>query len=194
MLEEHKKIKITTAEDRDKIADYQLLEDIVKSEMSKYVYKIEIENKDKLDYGTGFFCHIPKKNMNVFISCNHLLDKNYIKNHDKLVLYTYKNEKKEINLGNRYKITDKDNDFTLFEILKGDNIEDYLEIDENIFSRTYKNKNIFILQFPNGGNLGFAKGKILYNKNYLIYSIATDGGSSGSPLLLSFLYFHYILF
>lgn len=81
--------------------------------------------------------------------------------------------------------------FILYWILtlKGDNIEYYLEIDENIFSSTYKNKKIFIPQFPNGEKIGLAKGKILpndnYNKKYIIHSIGTDGGSSGSPLLLT---------
>ena len=48
--------------------------------------------------------------------------------------------KKEIDLElDRYKYTDKDLDFTIKEIIKEDNIKDYLEIDELIDSTDYKN-------------------------------------------------------
>jgi len=82
-------------------------------------------------------------------------------------------------------MTDKDIDFILIEIRQEDNINNFIEIDENIYTNDYKNKQIFSVQHPGGDELNYSYGKIMDKKNgLLLYSVGTLGGSSGSPLIL----------
>ena len=49
----------------------------------------------------------------------------------------------------------------------------------------YINKEIYIVQFPEGKNLSFSKGIIKsINDHELIYDESTRSGSSGSPIIL----------
>ena len=94
-------------------------------------------------------------------------------------------EKKVINLKNRFKYTFKELDFTIIEILKEDNIYNFLEVDEYINSDEYKDQQIFSVQFPEGRQLQYSQGKIVGKLNkYFKYSLGTKGGSSGSPIIL----------
>ena len=173
--------------DGHEIIDYELLKDNLNSGIENCLCKLEIENKNdnKVVYGTGFFCDIPMKNIKVFITCNHLLSRDFIEKESKLAFYTHKNEKKEINLKNRYIITDENHDFTLIEVLKEDDIKDFLSIDESLYLKNYIGEIIYIPQFPNGGKLKYAQGKIIKKYNYHFgYTIGTKRGSSGSPAIL----------
>ena len=85
----------------------------------------------------------------------------------------------------RIKYTNKEIDFTIIEIILEDNISDFLEIDDDITNNDYKNKQIFLTQFPSGQELKISLGKILgKNNKFFLYDAGTKGGSSGSPLLL----------
>ena len=178
-----KKVMIKESE----IIDFSLLEQILISGIKNCICKIirEIRFKHKLKSGTGCFCNIPSKNIRALITNNHILNKNFLDKEKKLIYYNYNNEKKEINLElNRYKYTDNILDFTIIEILPEDNISNFLEIDENIDLKNYKDEQIFSIQFPKN-NLQYSHGKILgKNNNFLLYSIGALEGSSGSPLLL----------
>ena len=67
-------------------------------------------------------------------------------------------------------------------ILKEDNINNYLEINNNKYN---KNDQIFSIQYPKGEILQYSHGKIIDIKdNYLIYNAGARGGSSGSPIIL----------
>ena len=170
------------------IIEYDLLEKLFKSDIKNCVFKlkfkIEKDGKPAYKVGSGFICNI--SNIKAFITNNHVLNKEFLKNEKKLILYDYKDEKKEINLElNRYKYTDEELDFTIIEILKEDNIINYLEIDEFIDSTDYKNEKICSVQYPGGNKLQYSHGENYGLKdNFLVYSVGTLGGSSGSPIIL----------
>ena len=80
-------------------------------------------------------------------------------------------------------------DYTCIEILDEDKISDYVnffKIELNVFENKslFKNEEIFLLQYPFGGELSFASGRILdVKKNILCHSASTCDGSSGSPII-----------
>ena len=65
-------------------------------------------------------------------------------------------EIKEISLNNRIKYTNQKYDITIIEIKPDDNINDYLELDENIMKEgnniSYVKNSIYIIQYPEGKN------------------------------------------
>ena len=146
-----------------------------------------IEKNGKLipKYGTGFFCDIPEKNLKVFITNNHVINEDFLKK-EKKIKFEIGKENKEINLElKRYKMTDKFYDFTIIEILKEDNINNFLKVDKYINEYDYKDQLIFSTQYPGGKKLGYSHGKITGKKSgYFLYSVGTKGGFSGSPIIL----------
>jgi len=144
--------------------------------------------------GSGFFF---KQNITTFqycnkyflMTCNHVIDSN-IMNKNNLRI-KYKGEDKIINLKNRIINTNKNLDYTIIQILENDftndEINDFFEIDELIIENKneYLEKEICIVQYPNGGELSFDQGTIKSFKNNKIeHFVSTDSGSSGSPILL----------
>ena len=173
----------------NEIIDCDLIEKIFNSKVKKCVCKIKQEIKIEdcltLRTGTGFFCNIPSKDIKVLVTNNHVLDKEFLNKENKLTIFI-EDEKKELNLEiTRLKITDKEFDFTIIEILEEDNISYFLEIDEYINTDDYANEQIFSFQYPGGFKLKYSHGKIIKKSGkYFIYSLGTDGGSSGSPIIL----------
>ena len=89
--------------------------------------------------------------------------------------------KKKLIQIDRYKYTDEELDFTVIEIIKEDNIKDYLEIDESIDLTDYKNKKICSLQYEDGDKLQCLHGECLGLKNnYLLYSEGKIGITSAN--------------
>jgi len=142
--------------------------------------------------GTGFFCKIPYLNklLPVLITNNHILDENNISK-DKKIELTLNDDKKVlvINLDNsRIKITNKELDISFIEIKKEDNINNFLEIDENIdkeLENIYNHKSIYLLHYPKGVKANVSYGlsdKII--GEHLIHFCSTEKGSSGAPILL----------
>ena len=111
---------------------------------------------------------------------------------DKIII-SINNDKeiKEIELKNRIKYTNKEYDITIIVIKKGDYINNYLKIDQNIMKKDkniiYKNNSIYILQYPGGKILGvsYAILKGIYeDKKYNFNHVcSTEEGSSGSPII-----------
>lgn len=82
-------------------------------------------------------------------------------------------------------------DITIIEIIDEDLLKKvkFLNIDKNYLKgyERYINKNIFIMEYPLGGDLNIDIGSISTVKseeNYFRYKLDTQPGSSGSPILL----------
>ena len=141
--------------------------------------------------GSGFFCFIndPSINFNyALFTNNHVLGKENI-NIGERISFEYKSELKNFTLDeNRKVFTNEELDYTCIEIKKEDNFKDFFLIDEFILNydeNKYKDKDIIILQFPNGGEISFSDGKIMQiNENKILYTSSTEEGSSGSPLII----------
>ena len=149
--------------------------------------------------GTGFFCKIPfpdKNNLlNVLITNNHVLNQNDIEDNKiiKLIMYNKeenKNMKKEIIMDESRKrytfINDKEGvDITIIEIRPNqDNINNYLEIEDEILELECNRESIYILHYPKEKKLvsyGLIN-DIIENKKINHYC-NTEEGSSGSPIL-----------
>ena len=151
--------------------------------------------------GTGFFCRIPFHNvsLNMLITNNHVLDEEEIKNNNSISLDIYdKKEKKEKNVQieiddtrKKYTNPDKDVDVTFIEIKKKDDInefldidEEFLQLDEKMIEEKFKNyKSIYVLHYPEKKLISYGvTGGIENNKKIKHYS-DTKSGSSGSPIL-----------
>ena len=156
-------------------------------EMSKYICKISGKR-----IGTGFFCKIKYENdlIPVLISNYHVIDDNYLK--DKKVLKIYiNNDSKFIDIKKDNPIySSKIEDYDIIIIkLNEDDINDYLEIDENIFKinseNTYKDEQIYILHYPNSNkaSISYGDGIEKISENNIKHLCNTQPGSSGGPIL-----------
>ena len=129
--------------------------------MEKCICQIKIENKQ----GTGFFCKIPFPNeknfLPVFITNNHVINQEALSENNKDICLSIEEESEDriFNLNNRMKNTNEDYDITIIEIKEGDNIRNYLELDDKIKNDIKKNENkndkfkdntIYIIQYPKG--------------------------------------------
>ena len=127
------------------------------------------------------------------ISNEHIITKNMIKNKEKITfLYDSESKRKEIYLNNEERyikdFRDINIDATVVEILKEDKIdkEYYLlpYIDYIYDKNKLKEKEITIIQYPNG-KLCYSNGKIKdINNNEIIHLASTEEGSSGSPIFI----------
>ena len=168
------------------------LEELFKKEdaMCKIKSKKLINGRLEDIDGCGFFLEINLKDIllkKCLLTNNHILNKNDIKLNKEIIL-EYKNEIKKITItGNRKVYTNEELDYTCIEIFDTDNIKDYFKIDENLIEysiENYKNKDIFILQYPKRNEISFSSGIILDIKdNKIIHNSSTNKGSSGSPII-----------
>ena len=143
--------------------------------------------------GTGFFCRIPYKNntkINVLITSYQILDDFYLNQNNQinLLLNDY-NELKIINLDPSRKIfSTKDFNTTIIELKQNDNITNYLELDDNLFSNNskslYENGSIYMLQYLNGGNASVSYGILNELNGFNIkHTCSAESCSSGAPIL-----------
>ena len=119
--------------------------------LCKIEMEIKIDNKAKLISGVGILCNLRFKNMKAFITYNHVINFDFLNNEKKLEYTKYNGEKKEINMKlNRFKYTYKDLDITIIEILDTEeNEENYLEIDDFVNSKDYKDEEIYFIGYNN---------------------------------------------
>ena len=176
--------------DEEVVVDYTQLKKIMKSGIEDCLARLRIEvkinGKLKSKEGTGFFCNIPSKHMKVFITTNHVLNQEFLDQEKKLILSLKNKLQKEINLElKRFKQTNELYDFTVIEIIKQDNIYNFIELDENINSKDYINQAIFAFQFSEGTELSYSHGKIISKKDsFFTHNVGTINGSAGAPLVL----------
>jgi hypothetical protein len=92
---------------------------------------------------------------------------------------------------NRFVCTNEDLDYTCIEIFDNENFDKYFKIDPDINCdnpfEEYKDDSIVIMQCPGVEDVLVTEGEIeeIKNNKNIIYSLSTDGGSSGSPIILS---------
>ena len=149
----------------------------------------------KMQFGTGFLLKhlINEKYYYFLISNEHIISNDMIQEQEEIEVF-YDNEFKTIkillNQKERYINTFKrlyNLDITVVQILSKDGIEDgnFLLAEENINKNKLIGMNIYIPQYPEGGNLKQAKGIIKrIDNNEIVHLVSTNNGSSGSPLFL----------
>ncbi len=165
---------------------------IILNQMERCICKIE----NNLGKGTGFFCYInipnKKEKLKVFITNNHIINKEILDNEDKIKVYLNDGkERKTISLRNRKKYTSEIYDTTIIEInQEEDKISNFLELDDEEFDECInKSKNsIYILQYPQINNE--RKASVSYgildkieDEFEIIHKCSTERGASGSPIL-----------
>ena len=132
------------------VVSYESTKKIIE-QMEKNIFRIKIGEMK----GTGFFCKIPCINKFALITNNHIITENEKEINIKI---KEENESRIINLENRIKYFNKEYDITIIEI-KDNEINNYLELDENIINDIinnnnrndkYKDKTIYIIQYPKG--------------------------------------------
>ena len=86
-------------------------------------------------------------------------------------------------------------DITIIEIKEEDNINNYLELDDNIindiinnnnYNKEYINETIYIIQYPENKlsvSYGILENIYMDKKYNFNHKCSTKGGSSGSPIL-----------
>ena len=170
------------------------INDLYNHEKSMCKIKIEtiINNKIVNGIGTGFFCYINVKDIpfrKALFTNNHILNKQSIEVGKTIVIEFLTNTIDLEITQNRRCFTNEKLDYTCIEIFEEDKFAssvNYFKIEPNVYKNKnlLKNEEIFLLQYPFGGELSFASGKILdIKKNILFHSASTCEGSSGSPVI-----------
>ena len=83
--------------------------------------------------------------------------------------------------------SNKTYDISIIEIFPNkDNLNNFLELDNNIWKNEKKDKqDIYLLQYPNGNESSVSHGKIKDIQEYEIeHTCSTEFGSSGGPIIL----------
>ena len=129
------------------------------NQMNNCICKIKINQT----YGTGFFCKIPYENetMNVLMTNYHVLDENYYNENNIFNLFI--NDDKDVkilNLKNERKAYfNEEYDLAMIELKEEDDINNYLELDDNLFKNEvnafYEDLSIYTIQYPLGKNAAF---------------------------------------
>ena len=142
--------------------------------------------------GTGFFCKIPyeKELFPVLITNYHIIDDKYLEENKEIHCSINNNEKNLIiKIDNRKIYLNKRYDIAIIEIKEHDDINYYLELDDNLFKEniefSYEGNTIYDIQYIKSDNVSVSFGIIKEIKNYydIIHLCSTDSGSSGSPIL-----------
>ena len=200
-MEGRKRIKEKNIANCPDIMKFESAQKIIE-QMNNCICKIKINKKQS----TGFFCKIPfpnKINMKkILITNNHIINKELLDNKNTQIELSIEKESKSkwINLKDRLKYTNKYYDITIIELKESDNINNYLELDEQIINDIivnihnkkgndniiYINQTVYIIQYPES-DLSVSYGTILNisidKNNEFIHNCSTKNGSSGSPIL-----------
>ena len=146
----------------------------------------KILNTNGTSKGTGFFCEIKLNNKlkKVLFTNNHVLN-----NYNSDIKIEYDRDIIKLKKENRFFYTNEDLDYSCIEILDSDNFNNYFKVDKNINNNNpeeeYKYDQLVVIQYAGGNTVKFSEGYINeINKELIIYSIMSEGGSSGSPICL----------
>ena len=146
-------------------------------------------------YGTGFFCRLrfmDNSFMKVLTTSYRLIDDNYLKENNEINLLLNDNNTKVINLEVKRKIySNKDYDLVFIELKNIDKINNYFELDENLFSQEelkeyYENKAIYIIQYLNMEKVSVSYGILTeFTEKEIKHTCSIKPGSFCSPILSS---------
>jgi len=170
--------------------------EVIKEQKENNVCKIINENGV---IGTGFLCIIPFPDklhpLPVLMTCNHITNDEDIKPGKQIKLKFNDKIEKILKIDNSritYSSNEKEYDTTIIEIKNEDNFDmnNMLEIDNNIYkddlNEYYKNKTIYIIHYPKGGNSSYSHNIIqsINDDNTKIFHLCeSNDGSSGAPIL-----------
>ena len=144
--------------------------------------------------GTGFFCKIDYKDKKipVLITNYHIIDDQYIENHNTLKIYI-DDIYKIININKNEKIYSSgknEYDLMIIQLKEIDEIHNYLELDPNIYQKNsistiYKDEKIYVLHFPNGqeATISYGCGIEEINNYDITHKCFTCECSSGGPII-----------
>ena len=145
--------------------------------------------------GTGFFCKIPYKNntnINVLITSYQIINEFYTSQYNfiNLLLGDF-NQQKIINLDPTRNIYfNKEYNTTIIELKEYDNINNYLELDDNLFVNNnniqtlFENESIYILNYLNGGKAIVSYGILNKLNGFNInHGCIFEPSSNGAPIL-----------
>ena len=158
------------------------------NQMMNCICKIKINATN----GTGFFCKIPYQNgsMKVLMTNYHVLDDIYYRQNKDITLFL--NDDKEVKIINfgieRKSYFNIYYDISMIEIKENDNINNYLELDDNLFKDEtqayYKDISIYTLHYIYGNKASVSYGLTIKIDDFEIkQKCSTEHGSSGSPIL-----------
>ena len=142
--------------------------------------------------GTGFFCKIPYNNtkINVLITSYQIINEFYFNQNNNLnLLMNDYNQLKIINIDpTRNTYFNKEYNTTIIELKDYDNINNYLELDDNLFGNNIKsifeNESIYILQYLNSAKAIVSYGNLNQLNGFNInHSCFFNPGSNGAPIL-----------
>ena len=145
--------------------------------------------------GTGFFVKISYSNhtIPVMITNHHVIDEAYLKeNKDIKISLNDERTFKTIKLNEKRRIySSEEYDTTIIEIIpEKDKIDDFMELDDNIFNEDYSNifynkQSIYIIHYPNGdkATVSYAIIQNMDEEYNIIHCCCTERGSSGSPII-----------
>jgi len=144
--------------------------------------------------GTGFFCKIPYINnakLNVLITSYQIINEFYTSQYNfiNLLLGDF-NQQKIINLDPTRNIYfNKEYNTTIIELKEYDNINNYLELDDNLFVNNnmqalFENESIYVLNYFNGGKAIVSFGILNKLNGFNInHGCAFEPSSNGAPIL-----------
>ena len=139
--------------------------------------------------GSGFFCQVEINNnkKKFLFTAYHILDKNNIsKGKFKIIL---NGKEIEIEIKDRIIHTNEFYDYTCIELLESENIitdffQIYHKIEEIDSKNDFLGEEIGDIHYPEK-ELSIEFGKIIrFDEHFIVHSIPTSIGSSGSPLIL----------
>lgn len=167
--------------------------EIIISQMKKCICKILLTNGQQ---NTGFFCKIPypdqKHLLPSLITCNFIIGEESLKEGNIIHLSLNDDrEYREIKITNTRKIyTNQKFNVTFLELEPDDKINNFLEVDPNVFKskdiikNIYPKSSLYILNYLKGNKIACSSGLFKeLNEDNIQHLCNTDSGSSGAPIL-----------
>ena len=145
------------------------------NKVCKSICKIIYKNQ----FATGFFIKLFKEEKELYclMTNEHVIRKEMIETNENIdVYYDYEDKwiKIKLDINKRNIIYDLEKDIVIIEIIPDDKIKEKYFLLPNIIDKNYINEDIYIVQFPEGKNLSYSKGKIIDMNNFdIIYNAST---------------------